>query len=180
MYNRFMSYASSEKRREYSREWSMRNKYDTCACGNRKAKKNRQCRECHAVDYPEPNRVSAPEVAWMAGILEGEGCWTTRNSRTTWLVAVRMTDKDIIERLQRITGVGRVTMEESARGHKTSWAWRVSARPHREWLTATVWPWLGVRRRERILELWPDILASQAFSGDAPAFQVGERGSIPR
>ena len=47
-------------------------------------------------------------------------------------------------------------MEKSTRGHKTAWAWQISARPHREWLTLTVWPWLGVRRRERILQLWPD------------------------
>jgi hypothetical protein len=171
-----MSYVSTEKRRQYARDWSMQNNYDTFACGNRKAKKSRQCSDCHAADFPEPNPVSAPEAAWIAGILEGEGCWTTHAGRKNWLVAVRMTDQDIIERLQRLTGIGRVTMEESARGHKTAWAWQISARPHREWLTLTVWPWLGVRRRERILQLWPDIPASQAFSGDVPAFQAGERG----
>lgn len=180
IYNRTMPYATSEKKRAYSRAWSMQNKYDACACGKRKAKKSRQCRDCHAVDFPEPNLVSAPEVAWIAGILEGEGCWTAHNDRTSWLVAVRMTDQDIIERLYRITGVGRVTREESSRGHKTAWTWAVSARPHREWLTTIVWPWLGVRRRQRILQLWPDVLASQAFSGDVPAFQAGERSSIPR
>jgi hypothetical protein len=173
-------HASVNKRREYAREWSMRNLYDTCTCGNRKAKKSRQCSDCRAVDFPPPNQVSESEAGWIAGILEGEGCWTGHGNRNGWLVAVRMTDQDIIERLRRITGVGRTTVEESKRGYKTAWAWQVSARPHREWLTVMVWPWLGGRRRARILQLWPDILASQAFSGDVPAFQAGERGSIPR
>lgn len=175
-----MSYASAEKRRQYAREWSMQNKYDTCACGNRKAKKSRQCSGCHAMDFPSPNQVSADQVGWIAGILEGEGCWTANGCRGNWLVSVRMTDRDIIERLRHITGVGRVTMEENKKGYKTAWAWQVAARPQREWLTVAVWPWLGTRRRERILQLWSDIRASQAFSGDAPALQAGERGSIPR
>jgi hypothetical protein len=158
----------------------MRNNYDTCACGNRKAKKSIQCSSCRAVDFPAPNEVSTAEVGWIAGILEGEGCWTAHGDRGNWLVAVRMTDQDIIDRLHYITGVGLVTVEESARGYKTAWAWQVAARPQREWLTVTVWPWLGTRRRARILQLWPDILASQAFSSDLSALQAGERGSIPR
>lgn len=56
----------------------------------------------------------------------------------------------------------------------------IAAEPRREWLILTAWRWLGVRRRQRISGLWPEILASQAFSGDVPAFQAGERGSIPR
>ena len=175
-----MSYATSEKRRKYARDWSMRNNYDTCDCGNRKAKKSRQCINCHAVDFPDPNPISEREAAGVAGILEGEGCWTAHTGRKGWLVAVRMTDQDIIERLQHLTGVGRISRAESPRGHKTAWAWQISARPHREWLTLTVWPWLGLRRRGRILQLWPEIAASQAFSGDAPVLQTGERGSTPR
>lgn len=150
--------------------------YNLCACGTRKRYTAERCRKCRYTDIGSPREaVTAPEVAWIAGILEGEGCWTGGpNRQGRWVVAVRMTDEDIVERLFSVTGVGRITREESVRGYKTAWIWQVAARPHREWLTLKVWPWLGARRRARIRELWPEVdLALQAFSGDVPAFQAG-------
>lgn len=150
--------------------------YNLCACGNRKRYTAGQCRVCRYSLIEEPRReIPAAEVAWTAGILEGEGCWTGGpNRQGRWVVAVRMTDEDIIERLHEVTGVGRITVEESSCGYKTAWIWQVAARPHREWLTLKVWPWLGTRRRARIRELRPEVdLALQAFSGDVPALQAG-------
>jgi hypothetical protein len=119
--------------------------------------------------------ISTAETAWVAGILEGEGCWTvSRSTQGRWWVAVRMTDEDVILKLQRLTGVGRISPARGRPEHKMAWAWQVSVQSHREWLTLKVWPWLGMRRRARIRELWPEVEhASQAFSGDASAFQAG-------
>ena len=170
-----MAYRNSEQRRQYMYNWAQRTKYDSCECGNRKAKKSRRCAQCRSQDYPPPRQVTDAEIAWIAGILEGEGCWTRHNGRTDWSVSVRMTDQDIIERLQAITGIGRLTFDgtPSKRARKPAWVWGVYARPHREWLTVKVWPWLGVRRRTRICELWPDFQAPQTFSGDVSALQAG-------
>lgn len=127
------------------------------------SRKSQLCLNCKADDVPASNwRITDAEVAWVAGILEGEGCWTKRNDpkRSTWWIAVRMTDRDIIDRLMEVTGVGSVSDARPLRDtYKMAWAWQVAARPHREWLTIQVWPWMGERRRARILELWPDILA---------------------
>jgi len=103
--------------------------------------------------------ISASEVAWVAGILEGEGCWIRKANKCQWWIAVRMTDEDVIRRLPALTGVGTVTSEVSKRGHKTTWTWWVAIRLHREWLTLQVWAWLGTRRRARIRELWPEVEA---------------------
>ena len=108
---------------------------------------------------PDPRwEISDAEIAWVAGILEGEGCWTHRNARTHWWIAVRMTDKDIIDRLEAVTGVGQISPARPQKSnYKMAWAWQVSVQPHREWLTTIVWPWLGERRRAKIRELWPEV-----------------------
>jgi hypothetical protein len=135
---------------------------DLCACGQLKSWNRRRCRACSDADVPAPRSdISEAEVAWVAGILEGEGCWTQRSGGyTTWWIAVRMTDLDIIERLQKATGIGSIAPAAPAKTHyKMAWSWQVAARPQREWLTAQVWPWMGVRRRARIEELWPEVRA---------------------
>jgi hypothetical protein len=133
---------------------------DPCTCGRLKTKRHGRCRVCREMDAPLPRiEISEPEVAWVAGILEGEGCWTRTANRSPWRIAVRMTDEDVIRRLPALTGVGAVTEEVSKRGHKTAWTWSVAVRLHREWLTLQVWPWLGTRRRARIRELWPEVEA---------------------
>ena len=71
-----------------------------------------------------------------------------------------MTDLDIIERLASVTGVGRINQAPQPKGHKMAWSWQVSVRSHREWLTVKVWPWLGQRRRSRVLELWPGVIGA--------------------
>jgi hypothetical protein len=60
-----------------------------------------------------PNRMSDLELGWVAGILEGEGCcFVTTRSKGGYgpyvyaRVTVCMTDRDILERLQRVTGIG--------------------------------------------------------------------------
>ena len=132
--------------------------YNRCSCGSRKKSAALRCRVCRygVIGVPR-EEITDAEVAWVAGILEGEGCWTTKNQReSTWWVAVRMTDQDVIERLASVTGVGTVRPEPPQRaGAKPSWSWRVASGPHREWLTLKVWPWMGMRRRERILQIWP-------------------------
>lgn len=149
-----------------------RNRKDLCLCGRPKSMNRRQCSACRYENVPDPRyEISDAEVAWVAGILEGEGCWTvSRSTQGRWWVAVRMTDEDVILKLQHLTGVGRISPARGRPQHKMAWAWQVSVQPHREWLTLKVWPWLGVRRRVRIRELWPEVEhASQAFSGDVPA-----------
>lgn len=133
-------------------------KHDLCSCGKRKKTTSHQCIDCH-YNLPTPKEeITDAQVAWVAGILEGEGCWTTSKS-VGWFVAVRMTDHDIILRLQEYTGIGRVNFDKSPGklARKPAWSWGVYPRAHKEWLTLKVWPWLGERRQARIKELWPDM-----------------------
>jgi hypothetical protein len=83
-----------------------------------------------------------------------------------------MTDRDIIERLAALTGIGRVSAEKPRPGKKPVWAWGVGVRQHREWLTQKVWPWLGQRRRARILELWPEAEHAAALAENTGSTQA--------
>ena len=51
--------------------------------------------------------MTTNELAWVAGIFEGEGClYKDPRRKKDHKLQVVMTDKDIVERLHRITGVG--------------------------------------------------------------------------
>jgi hypothetical protein len=102
------------------------------------------------------------ELAWVAGLLEGEGCFFPIEYRTEKYgpyiyarVAVLMTDLDILQRLQSLTGVGNIngpTIRKNPR-HKPLWHWVVSRHKESITLMRAVYPWMGERRRARIDEV---------------------------
>jgi hypothetical protein len=151
--------------------------YNGCACGNQKANHSKLCHDCYwEVDF-QPKMITEGQIAWVAGILEGEGTWCYRAANPkNWWVAVRMTDRDIIERLYTWAGVGHCYFDQYIRGvgrehHNAVHQWVVSVKPHREWLAQQVWPWLGERRKAKIRQLWPDILGERP-NGEVTALQA--------
>lgn len=105
----------------------------------------------------EPNawdEVSATsEVAWAAGIFEGEGCFTISGGHPR--VKLNMTDEDTIRRFHDVVCVGQVRVDDAQlkHGYKRQWEWYSASR---EGVIATIrllWPWLGFRRRNRALDL---------------------------
>lgn len=126
--------------------------YNLCDCGNRKGSPAARCRMCQMSETNRNEDISSAEVAWVAGILEGEGCWT--GSGNKWRIAVRMTDVDIIERLHTLTGVGTIGKSEAPKPkHRQCYYWFVTKDIDKLWLTNLVLPWLGVRRSAKIATL---------------------------
>ena len=140
---------------DWCRECNIAHSRDTCACGGFKVKKADKCIVCKNGPIPVPNIMTEAEVAWVAGILEGEGCWSKRSQGRGdgWDVVVAMSDEDVVYRLQSVTGIGRVNKERSQQGRKDMWDWSVCRKEHREWLTDLVYPWMGSRRKAKIDEL---------------------------
>jgi hypothetical protein len=105
--------------------------------------------------------VNDVEAAWLAGILEGEGCFHLQKTYQMYrgkrygpyfhpVIKVAMTDFDIIERLQAITGVGLVrTVPVRQEWHKEQWIWVVGRKAHVALVIKAVYPHLGIRRREK-------------------------------
>ena len=93
---------------------------------------------------PQPTNMTPDQVAWVAGILEGEGSFVSSQSVS---IRVTMTDLDILERLQKVTGVGRIYDTTRRKDtHKEAWIWTVQRRAHIRHIIEAVLPWLGKRR----------------------------------
>ncbi len=108
--------------------------------------------------------MTEPELTWVAGLLEGEGCFRvyrdTQHCRSRTYVYLRprvicaMTDRDVIERLQLVTDMGRVAIaRKTAPGHKPYWRWTVSRDADAMELMRSLYPHMGERRRAKIEEI---------------------------
>lgn len=105
------------------------------------------------------------ELAWLAGLLEGEGCFKifqdTRpklDGTRSWRYAVyiKMTDLDVLERARDIGGVGTICTANSPskpEHYKPSWQWQVQRNTDALWLMRTILPYMGTRRSAKIHEI---------------------------
>lgn len=99
--------------------------------------------------------MRARDLAWVAGIIEGEGSISVRSNGLIE-VHVNMTDLDVIQRLAAITGVGRVTGPAKPPRYKAHWKpiayWQVARQDDTAALLMTIFPFLGARRRAKAAE----------------------------
>jgi hypothetical protein len=102
--------------------------------------------------------TSVIDIAWLAGIIEGEGCIcirpagrTKHHHSATIGLTITMTDRDVIERVARLLGC----MARPARGaterHKMTFRADVWGRKAAAWLMMT-YALLGERRRAKARE----------------------------
>lgn len=98
------------------------------------------------------------QVAWAAGVIEGEGCFAlVKNYKArlgkTAKITVQMNDLDIIERLQSIFEAGRIYYRPPRKTSKESWVWTVYKAADVLKIIKEVQPWLGSRRNNKAKEL---------------------------
>lgn len=93
-------------------------------------------------------RLSKCNAAWVAGIVEGEGSI----GRVRGELAVWSNDRELLERLQDLTGVGRLykvslTAARRAAGSRSvTYRWLVTRRADLSKLYPTLLPWMLPRR----------------------------------
>lgn len=94
--------------------------------------------------------ASAAEIAWAAGLFEGEGTFNmARPSGAYFQMSITSTDKDVIERFAQIAGIGSVRPQKMQKSHtKPTWRWCAGGRAAIPFLDE-IYPWLGKRRRAR-------------------------------
>ncbi len=99
------------------------------------------------------------EVAWLAGLLEGEGSFVVFSPRRTdrpttpirVRVSVQMTDEDVVRRVQQTVGLGAVwRVGRQKDHHKDSFVWALSSRDQVEQLLHVLRLTMGVRRTVQI------------------------------
>jgi hypothetical protein len=103
--------------------------------------------------------MTAEEIQWLAGLLDGEGCWYA-DGRPGRLgcsprLELHMSDLDVVTRAAALAG-GNVlpyhVRYNKATGRKPTWCVRVPAK-NIPTVTLAVSPWLSDRRRAKCTEL---------------------------
>ena len=96
------------------------------------------------------------EIAWAAGLFEGEGCLTISGPRAKAIL--KTTDRDVVARFAGVVGLG--GLEPSPRmpragglAKKPSWTWQATGHQNVQALIAAFWNFLGERRRARAREI---------------------------
>lgn len=101
------------------------------------------------------SHATETELAWAAGLFEGEGCILADEKAPRGRPRVRLylssTDLDVVKRFQRILGVGSIRPHSRPEPqYKDLWAWQISGKAVEAPLRALL-PWLAERRTARAL-----------------------------
>lgn len=120
-------------------------------------------------------KATAEEIAWAAGLFEGEGSFSNPGC-----ASLKMTDMDSVAKFRDIVGFGSVIWNPGRKeGWKDTWKWRVSNRMDFELVLDMFWPWLSLRRRQRAMEILipasERIEGSKATCGTVSKYAVGCR-----
>lgn len=111
------------------------------------------------------------ELAWAAGIFEGEGSFTYSNTRMFPRASVQMNDEDTVRRFHRALGFGRVNGPYTVGGRKPSYKWQVDGYARVAAVLGLLWYGLGNRRRSRAVEIMSRCRPARSRSARAREFQ---------
>src|SRR6266498_5295137 len=91
------------------------------------------------------------ELAWAAGLFEGEGCFTTGLNGYP-RACLKMTDEDVVRRFAAAVGLGHVTGPHAG-APKPYWSHMINGFERTQYLAVLLWHGLGERRRRRVREI---------------------------
>jgi hypothetical protein len=95
------------------------------------------------------------EVAWLAGLFDGEGCvWSRWPKRANVIVEIKMTHRPTLERVNEIFP-GRLVLGNLSRGalgKRDQWRWSLDTNGARDFLTLVL-PYLVTKREEARIAL---------------------------
>ena len=103
------------------------------------------------------------EIAYAAGLFEGEGCITFSGKRPNHpgkgaRLQLAMSDHDVVERFAAIVGAGTVLVKTSTPAHqKRQWVWCVVKYSEVVRIGEMLRPWMGQRRSQRLDEVLREV-----------------------
>ena len=100
---------------------------------------------------------ASEETAWAAGFFEGEGYFSAMTRRLKDgprrypYVGINNTDLEMLERFQRIVGVGTISARKADTkfNSKPQWRWIATRRGDTEYVYELFKPWLSATRRAK-------------------------------
>lgn len=110
----------------------------------------------------EARTMTPVDIAWVAGLIEGEGCINPARLTNNVVVSVNMTDYDTVYRLAVTTGMGRLQWRPRSReGWKDQLVWNVGKRGDVARLLLAIAPLMSARRSEAIARAASHLANSQ-------------------
>jgi len=101
---------------------------------------------------PRTSHRTLKEICWLAGLVEGEGCFP-KNAGV--IIALSMTDEDVVRKAAQLFGAQSVYARagtDNGHGYKTQYTLHVRGPQAIGWMF-TLYTLLGARRRARIREV---------------------------
>ena len=103
--------------------------------------------------------IEVKDVAWLAGLLEGEGCFSLKKEKYP-RISLGMTDEDVVIRAASLIKV-------RVYHHKNVWSFHVHGAYAIQWMM-TLYPFFGKRRKEMvvsIIKFWKEYTYSRSSNG---------------
>ena len=123
---------------------------------------------------PTIRPLSDQERGWLAGLLEGEGCFDTTGPAGNPRVRVKMTDLDIIMRAAHMMSTTYYGDPGGiSRGNKMAWVAQVTG-ARAAWIMRELLPLLGERRTDKVT----GILTAYDARGRRPLTIVRETATV--
>lgn len=101
--------------------------------------------------------LSPKDIGWLAGILEGEGCFSIRDTGGTnpgLSIQLQMTDEDVILRAFHLTNLGTIYgPTQYSNRRKPMYHWYVANKKEVVQILMTIYPLMHSRRQAKIKEL---------------------------
>src|SRR5215510_5917379 len=103
------------------------------------------------------SNITLKEIGWLAGLLEGEGCFgfpvykANGERHYGLLVTVSMTDRDVVEKARRLMRAKRVRVKPQSAPRKIQYRASVNGAKAVA-VMMTILPFMGERRSQRIKE----------------------------
>lgn len=122
--------------------------------------------------------ISVKEIAWVAGILEGEGSFGLTNKRKAPCIWLGMSDADVIERVRSIVDKSlSITIIKNSRKPTYKDQYRITLNGSRAigWMF-TIYQFMSIRRKARIrecIQAWKTAVVDQRYVNSP--FSIGKR-----
>jgi hypothetical protein len=119
--------------------------------------------------YKKLQNMSAPDIAYIAGLIDGEGTVTLtrkhKNENRQLCISISSTEISLLEFVLSVTGVGKITNKQASKSHHAhSYAYAVYNRQALALLKNTL-PYLKSYKRDRATLILRDYLTVTPRNG---------------
>lgn len=92
------------------------------------------------------------DIAWIAGLLEGEGSFAMTSKTAGYKISLGMTDPDVIGKAAEILGTNKISIEERPKYNNKFYKIGIYGNLAIQWMM-TIYPLMGMRRQSKIAEI---------------------------